>query len=189
MKSFLKYLDNISPLSPNAQNAIEQVLVKNIYPKNTVLIQELSKCDKLYFIEKGLVRAFYLHDGRDITDWFGFENSIFGPILRNFPTKSTPHSVEILETSTLIHIHFADLELLYNQYHEIERLGRLIAIQTILQIQHKIDSIQFLSAKERYENFIKTYPSVFQRAQLGHIASYLGMNQVTLSKIRKQSTK
>jgi hypothetical protein len=52
-------------------------------------------------------------------------------------------------------------------------------------LQHKIDGIQFLSAKERYEDFVKTYPSVLQCAQLGHIASYLGMNQVTLSRARK----
>jgi CRP/FNR family transcriptional regulator, anaerobic regulatory protein len=186
MTQFLNFLNQISPLSDEAQKAIEKVLVKKEYPKNSILIAELSKCDKLYFIESGLARAFYFKDGKDITDWFGLENAVIGPVVRHFPTKSTPHSVELLEASRVISIHFSDLENLYNQYHEIERLGRLIAIHTILMLQQKIDHIQFLTAKERYDDFIKTYPSILQRVQLGHIATYLGMNQVTLSRARKQ---
>jgi CRP/FNR family transcriptional regulator, anaerobic regulatory protein len=186
MTQFIHFLNQISPLSDEAQKAIEKVLVKKEYPKNSILVPELSKCDKLYFIESGLARAFYFKDGKDITDWFGLENTVIGPVVRHFPTKSTPHSVELLEASTVISIHFSDLDILYNQYHEIERLGRLIAIHTILMLQQKIDNMQFLTAKERYDDFIKTHPSILQRAQLGHIATYLGMNQVTLSRARKQ---
>jgi CRP/FNR family transcriptional regulator, anaerobic regulatory protein len=86
----------------------------------------------------------------------------------------------------VIHISFSDLDILYNQHHDIERLGRCIAIHTILMLQQKIDSMQFLTAKERYTDFVKTHPSILQRAQLGHIATYLGMNQVTLSRARQQ---
>jgi hypothetical protein len=78
-----------------------------------------------------------------------------------------------------------DLEQLYQKHQDIERLGRQIAIQTILHLQYKIDSLQLLSAKERYEEFIKRYPNLINRVSLGYISSYLGMNQVTLSRIRK----
>ena len=60
-----------------------------------------------------------------------------------------------------------------------------IAIQSMLYLQYKIDSLQLLSAKERYLEFIKRHPNLINRVSLGFISSYLGMNQVTLSRIRK----
>ena len=185
MNHFLDYLNGITPLSLDEQNTISHKLVKTIYPKHHTLIPELSTCQHLYFIEKGLARAFYIKDGRDITDWFALENSIIGPVIGNFPVKEAPHAVELLESSTVVSIHFADLQELYDKYHAIERLGRVIAIQTIMALQRRIDAIQFLNAKSRYEDFMSMYPSLLQRVSLGHIASYLGMNQVTLSRVRK----
>jgi len=185
MDYFLHYLNSISPLTQDEQNAISHKLVKTTYPKYHTLITELSTCESLYFIEKGLARAFYIKDGRDITDWFAPENSVIGPVIRNFPVKEGPHAVELLESSSVISIRFADLQELYDKHHAIERLGRVIAIQTIMALQRRIDAIQFLNAKSRYEDFMSMYPSLLQRVSLGHIASYLGMNQVTLSRVRK----
>ncbi len=185
MKQFLDYLHKITPLSDDAQTALIAKLQKAEYRKGEILIKELSKCEHLFFIEKGLARAYYFKQGREITDWFGLENSVIGPVVRHFPTKTGTHSVELLEDTTVVFISFYDLQELYDKYHEIERLGRLIAIQTILLLQQKIDSIQFLTAKQRYHDFVKAYPTLLQRVSLGYIASYLGMNQVTLSRIRK----
>jgi CRP/FNR family transcriptional regulator, anaerobic regulatory protein len=144
----------------------------------------LSRCERLYFIEKGLVRAYFYHDGKEITDWFGAENKIIGPIMRHFPVKETQHRVELLEESIVWSVTFRQLEELYQQSHEIERLGRVIAILAVLHLQKKLDSVQLLSAKQRYEQFLQDFPTLIQRVSLSHIASYLGMNQVTLSRIR-----
>jgi CRP/FNR family transcriptional regulator, anaerobic regulatory protein len=186
MQNFLNFITNITPLSDVAQKAILAKMVKKEYPKNHILVPDLSKCYNYYFVEKGLLRVYYHNDEREITDFFAAENGVVGPVIRNKPIKNFIHSVELLENCTLNSIHLADLEELFYQHQDLERLGRMIALQTIFQLQHRIDSIQFFSAKERYDDFLKTYPNILQRASLGHIASYLGMNQVTLSKIRKQ---
>lgn len=185
MENFLKYINGISKISNStAQDIRECSSVINV-PKNDILIPELSKSQYLYFITKGVVRAFFYHNGKEITDWFGMENMIIGPTIRNFPIKDTFHSVETLEECELIRISFMDLEKLYEKHHDIERIGRQIAIQTILHLQYKIDSLQLLTAKERYENFITQYPNLINRVSLKYISSYLGMNQVTLSRVRK----
>lgn len=185
MQKFLSFLDSITKLSDAAKTQIIQCAKKETLPKKHLLIPNLARCERLFFIEEGLARAFFYHDEKEITDWFGIENMIIGPTVRHFPIKETIHTVELLERTTVISVAFSDLEKLYQNYHEIERLGRMIAIQTILHLQFKIDSIQLFSAKERYEHFINTYPSIIQRVPLSYIASYLGMNQVTLSRIRK----
>ena len=185
MNQFLLYLESLSPLSDAAIYEIKNVAEKYTLSKKQLFIPELSKAQHLYFIERGAVRAFYLHHDKEVTDWIGAENMIIGPIVRNFPIKNTKHSVEALEECTVIRISFADLEILYNSHHDVERLGRIIAIQTIIHLQHKIDCLQLCSAKERYEDFKVRFPHLINRIPLGYISSYLGMNQVTLSRIRK----
>ena len=185
MNNFLEHLNSISKLSNSALKDIEECMTVVCVAKKQILIPELSKSQYLYFISKGVTRAFFYHNGKEITDWFGTENMIIGPTIRNFPIKETIHTVETLEHSNLIRISFSDLEKLYQKHHDIERLGRIIAIQSMLHLQYKIDSLQLLTAKERYEEFIKRYPNLINRVSLGFISSYLGMNQVTLSRIRK----
>lgn len=185
MNKFIEHINSISNLSNVAIQDIEKCSSLVSLPKKHVLIPELSKSHYLYFISKGVVRAFFYHKGKEVTDWFGTENMVIGPTIRNFPIKETIHAVETLEDCEFIRISFSDLEQLYQKHHDVERLGRIIAIQTMLHLQYKIDSLQLLSAKERYIEFIKRYPNLLNRVSLGLISSYLGMNQVTLSRIRK----
>lgn len=186
MTSFIQFLTKISRLSETAIREIEKVTQKETHLKKQILIEDLARCEYLYFIESGLVRAIFYHNGKEITDWFGMENMIIGPIIRHFPVKDTKYSVEILESTIVYKVSFSQLEVLYQNFHEVERLGRIIAIISMLHLQKKLDNLQLLSAKERYEQFLYDYPNLIQRVPLGMIASYLNMNQVTLSRIRHE---
>lgn len=185
MTPFLNYLCTLTALPAAAIRDIENIAQKASFPKKHVLIPNLATCEHLYFIEKGLARAYFYHEGKEVTDWFGVENMVVGPTVRRFPLKETQHMVELLEDSVVVSVSFAQLEQLYHQYHEVERLGRLIAIQSLILLQKKLDGLQLLSARQRYVQFLEDYPSLSQRVSLTHLASYLGMNLVTLSKIRR----
>ncbi|TAE33926.1 MAG: Crp/Fnr family transcriptional regulator [Cytophagales bacterium] len=185
MQQFLGYITAITELSEKAQKAIAEKMVRKQYAKNCIVVDDLCLCDKLYFVEQGLLRIFYHNDSKEITDFFADKHATVGPVLRFQPIRNFIHSVETLEETTVLYIHLADLEQLYVQYPELERLGRLLALQTMFQLQHRIDSIQFFSAKERYDDFANRHATLLQRVALGHIASYLGMNQVTLSRVRR----
>ncbi|MBN8662971.1 MAG: Crp/Fnr family transcriptional regulator [Chitinophagales bacterium] len=185
-KSFIEYLTSVSPLSAGAIHDIESCISILEVPKKEVFIADLGKSKYLYFIAKGIVRAYFSHDGKEITDWFGMENMVIGPVIRQFPVKDTPHRVEALEDGVFVRVSFADLDKLYQRHHEVERLGRLIAIHTMLHLQYKIDCLQLYGARERYADFLVRYPDLINRVALGFIASFLGMNQVTLSRIRRQ---
>jgi CRP-like cAMP-binding protein len=66
----------------------------------------------------------------------------------------------------------------------MERLGRQLSIMALVQLQERINSMQFETAKERYDNFLIQFPNCINRIPLGDLASYLGMTQVTLSRVR-----
>ena len=122
MDKFIEHIASISKLSDSALKDIRECLSVIKTSKKQILIQELSTSQYLYFINKGVVRAFFYHNGKEITDWFGMENMVIGPIVRNFPVKETIHSVETLEDCELVRISFMDLEQLYQKHQDIERL-------------------------------------------------------------------
>lgn len=184
MQEFLTYLTAITPLSVDAIQAIEKVCFKKKYAKNHLLVEDLATCDKYFFIVEGLLRTYYVKGDKEITDWFGEENTLVGPLYSGLKLPNASHSIELLEDSTLIQVSLWDLEKLCVEFHEIERLARLIAIHTAIRLQYKIECMLFLTAKQRYDEFVRNHPTILQRASLGHISSYLGMNQVTLSRAR-----
>ena len=81
---------------------------------------------------------------------------------------------------------YADLEVAFSEFPEIERIGRIVLIEILEQTLDKVAALQFRTAKERYRFISESNPEVLQRAPLGHIASYLGITPETLSRIRSK---
>jgi CRP-like cAMP-binding protein len=94
--------------------------------------------------------------------------------------------IELLEDSVLWGMHHDELEQLYKHHHDIERLGRLLVSFGLIQLQQRFDDLHFATAAQRYRTLMDTNPSFIQRVPLGMIASYLGITQETLSRIRAQ---
>ncbi len=155
-------------------------------PKNHIILKQGQVCNYLYFVEKGLLRLFYFQEGKDISDYFATENSLIGGIDSFFSRKPSNKIIETLEASKLLAISFDDLENLFAKHHDLERVGRLLSVGAFLTMQDRLFAIQFRTATQRYNDLIESSPSIIQRVSLGHIASFLGITQVTLSRIRGQ---
>jgi CRP-like cAMP-binding protein len=184
MQSFLTFVKNITPLSDESLHALSAMLRRIDLPKGHCLLRPGSVCHYLYFIEKGLTRTWYLKDGKDITDWISTEGSIAVSIISFLTHQPDRRGIELLEDSIFYTISHADLEDLYRQYHDIERLGRLLLSQGIVQLQQRFDELHFSTAQQRYHQLITQNPCLVTRVPLGIIASYLGITQETLSRIR-----
>ncbi len=152
--------------------------------KSTLIVNEGQYADKSYFIIKGCARAYYIKDGKDITDWFAFENDFINSINSFFENIPSPHFIELLEPTTFLEISREDIFQLADQYHDFDRLLRIIATKTMLALSKRIFSIQFEPARQKYENLLNIRPDITQRVPLMHIASYLGITLETLSRIR-----
>lgn len=186
MDAFFRATSQFTRLSSESAGALRAALKKSEFAKGHVLVRQDSVCNYLYFIEKGLTRTFYVKDGKDVTDWISAENSFSCSIISFITRKPDRRIIELLESSTVFSIHHNDLENLYAKYHDIERLGRLIISSGLVQMQKKIDDLHFVTAAQRYHNLMETTPKIILRVPLGMIASYLGISQETLSRIRSQ---
>lgn len=183
---FLEVVSQFTPLSPISQSALAAALKRLAFDKGHVLVPQNTVCQWVYFIETGLTRTYYYKDGKDVTDWLSAEGQ-FAVSISSFITQQPDRRiVELLEPSVLWAISHTALEKLYQQYHDIERLGRLLASHGLLLVQRRFDELHFATALERYRNLMALNPSLIQRVPLGMIASYLGMTAETLSRMRAQ---
>lgn len=153
-------------------------------PKGHVLSRAGMRDNYLYFMKRGIVRAYTVHDGREVTFWFGIEGDIVCSI-RNFVEKVPSYeNIDLLEDCEFFRIHMSDLEILFQQNIEIANWGRAFFGKEMIKVENRLIEHQFTTASERYRSLIKNRPGLLQRVSLGVIASYLGITQVSLSRIR-----
>lgn len=176
--------DNYSLLTDDCKNDIKASCKLVSLKKLSLIVKEGQFADKMYFIAKGCLRAFYLKDGKDITDWFAFEGDFVSPINSFFQHCPSKHNIESLENTTFLEISRETVFALTSKHHCFERLGRIAITKIMLQLQERIVSIQFETAQQKYESLISVRPDILQRVPLTHIASYLGITLETLSRIR-----
>jgi CRP-like cAMP-binding protein len=186
MDTFIQAVSHLVPLSPCSIQALSSVLVRQELPKKEILVRQNRVCNHVYFIEKGLTRTYYYKDGREVTDWISAENTFACSVISYLSRQPDRRIIELLEPSVLWSFEYNQWEVLCRQYHEVEHLGRCLLHQGIIQMQRRFDELHFSTALERYQNLVRTNASLLQRVPLGIIASYLGMTQETLSRIRSQ---
>lgn len=157
-----------------------------VLEKGTILVKEGQYSDKTFFIVKGCARAYYLKDGKDISDWFAFENEFISSINSFFLNIPSPHFIELIEDSVFLEISRENAENLADEHRDFERLSKVVVIKTMLKQQERIASMQFHTAEQKYKNILSIQPNITQRIPLTHIASYINITLETLSRIRKR---
>jgi len=184
MTSFLAFIKTFTTLSDEAEAALTSATRRFEFPKGHELLRPGAVCHYFYFIERGLTRTYYIKDGKDVTDWISPENTIAVSIISFLTRQPDRRGIQLLEDSIFWAVSHSDLETLYRQYPDIDRMGRLILSHGIIQLQQRFDDLHFATAQDRYRQLITANPSLLNRVPLGMIASWLGITQETLSRIR-----
>ena len=107
-------------------------------------------------------------------------------ILSFLTRKTDRRIIELLEDSEIWALGFDDLENLCRSHHDIEHLARRLAESGVVQLQQRFDALQFSNAGTRDKTLLETHPDYINRVPLGMLASFLGITQETLSRVRKK---
>ena len=180
----LAFFRKIHPISKESEQAISDLASLVSVKKNQDLQPIGVTCRTIYFVQSGLARIYYYKDGNEITEYFAFENDIIVRAESLFTGKPSKKAIQAVEDTVFIGIPSAQLFELYDSFPDIERLFRKITESAYVDTVNRIESIQFHTAEERYNQLLIENPSMIQRIPLKHIASYLGITQVSLSRIR-----
>lgn len=139
------------------------------------------------FVTQGLIRGYYVNDnGQEITIRFVRELGYathYSSFITQQPSK---YYFQCLEQTEIITLSYQHIQNGYRQYSELENYGRLIAEEVLKAQQKRIESFQFYNAEQRYLHFINDNPQLFNRISLTHLASYLGIERPSLSRIRRK---
>ncbi len=184
MDEFIAYLKQYINLSDEAEKDILNLALFESIPKGHLLLKEGKTCERLYFIVKGTIRTYHYQKGKDITYWIYPENSMITSWHSYILRKPASEYIETTEDSTLISLTYNQWQEVYLKYPKLERFGRIILEEQMALIDDFFKGYYFLTAKEKYKLLTTAFPTITQRANLGHIASMLGISQETLSRIR-----
>lgn len=185
------YLKSFQAICPNATieelNYLESGLsVVELKPKH-FFIHANTMQKEIGFVYSGLLRAFYIdNNGNEISVNFIRENRYathYSAFITQTPSK---YYFQCLEPTVLVTISYKHIQEGYEKFPIFERYGRLVA-EAVLKIQQKrIEGFLFDNAETRYLDFIKENPDLFNRVSLSYLASYLGIERQSLTRIRKK---
>jgi CRP-like cAMP-binding protein len=162
----------------------DEVLTEEHYPRGYLLHREQTVCKHIYFVTQGIVRSFYLKDGKDITAHFAMDVGAISAADSFIFNRPSRYNLEVLEDATVFSMTRQQLEHFLEQHPRYEHTARLFVEQLYMDLVDRVEALMFFSAQERYETLIRQNPDIIQRVGLGHIASFLGITQETLSRVR-----
>lgn len=150
------------------------------------LLSEHKVCSDIHFIVHGLVRTYYVRDGKEITTYLASDQGF----VSSYPSfiNQTPsiENIQCIEATTTLSVSYRDMQELYRLIPQWEKIGRILAEQTLLCFSDRLFKLQSVPAKEKYLEFLRTSPDkIVRRTPLLHIASFLGIAPESLSRIRK----
>lgn len=186
MQDIIKKINKIYPLEEGELRLLVQIMERVELPKNHILINAEKVERYLYIIEKGIARAYSNTDKYQTTFWFGEETDIILSYNSYINQQPGYENIELLADSILYRISSHSLQDLYLNHIGLANWGRKLAELELIKTEERLINRQFKTATERYQDLITKTPSLIKRVQLGYIASYLGITQVTLSRIRAE---
>jgi CRP-like cAMP-binding protein len=184
--NLIEHLSSFISISKELEKELNSISREIVLVKNHTLINLNERCNNIYFIESGLLRGYYFDEDKEITNWFAQESEFATCFYSFIANKASFEIIQTLEDCKLTEISHSALQNLYSKFPETDRIGRILTENYYIKLEERILNLQFKTAKERYQKLVSTKPSLIQRASLGQIASYLGITQETLSRIRSE---
>jgi CRP-like cAMP-binding protein len=181
-----QYLSRFIQLTDEEFNNFTEKLAVKKLKRRELFFREGEVCKQVAFINIGCLRYYYVVDGEERTGQFFFENSFYTDYESFLAQKPSTQNIEALEKTQLLLLNRTDLYTLYEQNPKFERFGRLMAENAYLGLRHRNTQLLNLSPEERYLELIRERPKVMERIPQHYIASYLGIQAPSLSRIRKR---
>ena len=187
---FNLFMEHFPLLSPEAKEFTRSILILEKYDKKEFLFKSGEVQKEVCYICQGLVRKYYINEkGSEIITGFSSENDYatdYPSFLRQKPSK---YHIECLEPSIIVKMPYEKLQEAYRKHKDSEMYGRLVAQKVLTRETDRVESFLFESAEERYLNFIGQNKDIINRISLSHLASYLGIERQSLSRIRSKLAK
>jgi CRP-like cAMP-binding protein len=186
----IQFFKNSNLVSAKTAEEIASIFLPKEIRRNEFLFKEGRVCNEYVFLEKGFIRAF-AHDteGNDVTTNFYSSGQVVFEVSSFFNRTISKENFQAIVDCEGWFITYDQLNNLFHSMHEFRDFGRSILVKGFSALKIRMLSMITETAEQRYDTLLKTNPEIFQHAALKHIASYLGITDTSLSRIRKDYAK
>ncbi|MVM31394.1 Crp/Fnr family transcriptional regulator [Spirosoma sp. HMF4905] len=161
---------------------------KKHYQKGELYNEYKTVCRHLGFILDGVFRAYHVKEdtGEEKNVFFFSKHQVVVSYKSFIEQSPCNYFTESMVDSTILYIHYDHLTQLYQQSHQWERFGRLVAERAFTVAMSRAESFLIQTPEQRYLELMKEHPDIYNTIPLYHISSYLGIQGPSLSRIRKR---
>ncbi|MBL4625352.1 MAG: Crp/Fnr family transcriptional regulator [Flavobacteriales bacterium] len=184
MEALKKFFNNQVPVPALAWILIRSKFTEVDFKANEYLIKEGQIARFNFFIVKGIIRTFYIKNGKEITVDFGLENSFITSYSSFFTDTPSRCFLAALEPVKCYKISKKSLFGLYDEHKLGERIGRTVAEKKFLQKEFRESALLLDSPKERFDWLQENQKDWVQRIPQQYLASYIGITPETYSRYR-----
>jgi CRP-like cAMP-binding protein len=186
MEQLLKFLNSVYPLSNDLVNYLMQNLQGEVFKKKKMLLEKGRVCRNIFFIEKGLIRCFYLLNEKEVSSWFMKEGDVIISVESFFKQVPSYESIQALEDCSVYYINYDQLMYAYMNFVEFNFVGRMLTEKYYTLCEQRLYSLRMHKAAERYNDLMQNDPEIIRRVPSKYIASYLGISLETLSRVKSK---
>jgi CRP-like cAMP-binding protein len=186
-QNLINFIKQTMPMSDNTA----QIIAGNFEPisflKHDFLLKEGNICNEYLFLEKGFMRSYAFDtEGNEVTTDFYGSNSIVFEVASYIKRTSSQENIQALTECSGWTGNHTRLQALFQTIPEFRGFVRAVLVNSFISLKERTLSMINLTAEKRYESLLKSRPEIIQNASVKHIASYLGVTDTSLSRIRKE---
>ncbi|MEO0733088.1 MAG: cyclic nucleotide-binding domain-containing protein [Bacteroidota bacterium] len=190
MSDLLRQIFAPAKLTPAELDQVVNAFYLTEYPKNSYLLKEGQYAREYYFVESGFLRSFVVdYNGREITTGFYSRGQIVLEASSFFLRQPTREYIQALQPTTCWRIGYEQFQEMFDDIDGFREAGRFRLVQSYFALKKRTIAMVADQAKDRYLALLEEQPEILHNAPLKHIATYLGITDTSLSRIRKEVAK
>ena len=184
--ALIERLQTINPMSDALIERIRSVAKTNKYAAGDFILKEGQPSHKACIVIKGLARSYYIIEGKDITSRLMDEGFVITSWMSYFTQKPSNEFIVAIEDTILVCLDYDHIQKLYTEFPEFNIIGRKLTEYGFYLSEQRTQMLRKHTAEEKYKFFLDNHPNLLQRVPLKQIATYLGMNEETISRVRSK---
>lgn len=166
------------------QQFLQEVAQAKFFKQGDYLLRRGEVCQGAHLLIRGLARSFYDNEDKEITSRLMETGFIITSWISFYTQQPATEYIVAMEDSYTVFLHYRDIQQLYKRFPLFNEIGRKQVEHSFYKAEQRTQMLRGLSAAERYDKFCEMHPDLLRRVPLKYIASYLGMTDVTLSRLR-----
>jgi CRP-like cAMP-binding protein len=187
MEELLNFLNAIYPLSDEAIKYLRTHFKTKSLAKREFLLKKGHVSREVCFINKGLLRCFYMLDDKEVSSWFMKEGDVIVGVESFFNQTISYESIQAIEDTELCYLTYNELQYSYANFTELNFIGRVLTQKYYTLSERRLYSLRMQKAPDRLRYLREYHPELILRVPSKYLASYLGIAEPTLSTIKSNS--